>query len=351
MGQTFNCSSVDDSACLGTGQRNEIVFVSGTTYRLRLINTATEGFFRFHIDNHTFSVIAMDLVPIIPYSTDSIVIANGQRYDILITANQTEDNYWLRAFYHSDCSSIDVYLDDIKGIIRYDASSKEDPTSTSPTWTAQCYDEDYSNLIPYVSQTVGSVTDDLSLDLNWTYPNDIFHWTLNSSSLLVNWSEPTLVSVYQNDGNKDLDLPTDANAFALSGVNDWVYFALEDISDTDLGHPIHLHGHDFYIIASGSGTYDSTTTSLNLSNPPRRDTATLPGDGYLVIAFKTDNPGAWLLHCHIAWHASEGMGIQFLEREDDIVGTLSSYGTISDGCDSWDKYTSEVVIAQDDAGI
>jgi drug/metabolite transporter superfamily protein YnfA len=25
----------------------------------------------------------------------------------------------------------------------------------------------------------------------------------------------------------------------------------------------------------------------------------LPGGGYLVLAFVTDNPGAWLMHCHI----------------------------------------------------
>lgn len=31
----------------------------------------------------------------------------------------------------------------------------------------------------------------------------------------------------------------------------------------------------------------------------RRDVASLPGGGYLVLAFKTDNPGSWLMHCHI----------------------------------------------------
>lgn len=36
-----------------------------------------------------------------------------------------------------------------------------------------------------------------------------------------------------------------------------------------------------------------------------------------MIAFKTDNPGAWLLHCHIAFHISEGLGFQILERQDD----------------------------------
>lgn len=58
-------------------------------------------------------------------------------------------------------------------------------------------------------------------------------------------------------------------------------------------HPIHLHGHDFFILAAEeSATFDSSVT-LNLNNPPRRDVANLPASGYLVIAFKTDNPGVW----------------------------------------------------------
>lgn len=30
----------------------------------------------------------------------------------------------------------------------------------------------------------------------------------------------------------------------------------------------------------------------------------LPAGGYLVMAFITDNPGAWLMHCHIVSLAS-----------------------------------------------
>lgn len=42
------------------------------------------------------------------------------------------------------------------------------------------------------------------------------------------------------------------------------------------------------ILAQGSGDFNSS--NLNLSNPPRRDVAILPDSGYLVLAFKTDNP-------------------------------------------------------------
>ena len=43
--------------------------------------------FQFSIDGHNFTVIANDLVPLVPYQTDSIVIGEGQRYDIIVEAN------------------------------------------------------------------------------------------------------------------------------------------------------------------------------------------------------------------------------------------------------------------------
>lgn len=42
------------------------------------------------------------------------------------------------------------------------------------------------------------------------------------------------------------------------------------------------------------------TPKLNFTNPTRRDATMLPGKGWLIVAFRNDNPGAWLFHCHIA---------------------------------------------------
>lgn len=58
-------------------------------------------------------------------------------------------------------------------------------------------------------------------------------------------------------------------------------------------------GHDFYVLAQGLGTYASAAPTLQLTNPPRRDVIMLPGAGYVVMAWVTDNPGVWLCHCHI----------------------------------------------------
>lgn len=65
---------------------------------------------------------------------------------------------------------------------------------------------------------------------------------------------------------------------------------IQDVGLVNAFHPFHLHGHDFFILAQGLGLY-TPLVKLNRDNPPRRDTATMSGSGYLVIAFETDNPG------------------------------------------------------------
>lgn len=73
-------------------------------------------------------------------------------------------------------------------------------------------------------------------------------------------------------------------------------------------HPLHWHGMDVVLLSQKNTTFDPATSyeTFNFVNPPRRDVVLLPAGGYIAIAFKPDNPGAWLMHCHIAWHASAG---------------------------------------------
>lgn len=47
----------------------------------------------------------------------------------------------------------------------------------------------------------------------------------------------------------------------------------------------------------------------NLVNPIIKDTVTVPDGGYTIIRFLADNPGFWLFHCHIEFHAEAGMSL------------------------------------------
>lgn len=50
---------------------------------------------------------------------------------------------------------------------------------------------------------------------------------------------------------------------------------------------------------------------LNLKNPVRRDTLIVPSRGYVVLRVAFDNPGIWMFHCHVLWHAAGGMAMGF----------------------------------------
>lgn len=76
----------------------------------------------------------------------------------------------------------------------------------------------------------------------------------------------------------------------------------------------------------------------------------LPGGGYLVLAFETDNPGAWLMHCHIGWHTSEGFALQFVERYSEITA-LIDYDSLNNTCTTWEAYQTAANLEEDDSGI
>lgn len=113
-------------------------------------------------------------------------------------------------------------------------------------------------------------------------------------------------------------------------------------------HPVHLHGHSFYVMKMGFGSYDISTGVLTANSnninctdkfgycstaawtnsswamgnvpglnhrPPEKDTIIVPTGGYVVIRFRSDNPGMWFFHCHIDLHNTNGMGMVIDEGE------------------------------------
>jgi FtsP/CotA-like multicopper oxidase with cupredoxin domain len=72
-------------------------------------------------------------------------------------------------------------------------------------------------------------------------------------------------------------------------------FQLENV--TPHAHPIHLHGMSFTTVSS------STRDVMPLVS----DTYLIQPDEKVQLAFVADNPGDWMLHCHIIEHQKTGM--------------------------------------------
>lgn len=290
------------------------------------------------------TVVSTDFVPIVPYTTDQVSIGMGQRYDVIVNASETSGDFWLRAIPQESCSDNDN-VDNILGIIRYDSSSTADPTTSAYTYTDSCDDEDISTLVPYLVSDVSStydIEDDFAVTLGRA--NNVILWEMAGISFVNEWDYPTVLQVAE--GNDTWG--TDQHVIELPTANEWVYFVIS--TTFAQAHPIHLHGHDFWVLAQGTGTFDATTVSLATGNAPRRDVAMLPASGYLVLAYYTDNPGAWLMHCHIAWHTSEGFALQLLERESEMAA-LMDVTAINSTCANWATYTAEDDVVQDDSGV
>ena len=129
------------------------------------------------------------------------------------------------------------------------------------------------------------------------------------------------------------------------------------ILETDYAvvHPMHLHGHDFWVLAQGYGKWDGQVQG-NSTNPQRRDTQLFlrpPSDGqpsYTVLEWYADNPGIWPLHCHTSIHVSGGLLFNVLERSD-LIREASISSATENNCKSWSKWTTSHTVDQIDSGL
>jgi FtsP/CotA-like multicopper oxidase with cupredoxin domain len=71
------------------------------------------------------------------------------------------------------------------------------------------------------------------------------------------------------------------------------------VNRSHLDHPMHLHGHHALVLARDG--------KAAAGSPLWLDTVTVsPGETW-TIAFRADNPGIWMDHCHNLDHAELGM--------------------------------------------
>lgn len=97
--------------------------------------------------------------------------------------------------------------------------------------------------------------------------------------------------------NQTADLPQQPLFRVKRGTS--VRIAMEN--QTGWSHAMHVHGHHFRVLNSRD----------DLDAKAWRDTVMMDRNQKLEIAFVADNPGRWLLHCHMLQHAVSGMRTWF----------------------------------------
>ena len=346
-----------------------------SVYRFRVINAASERSFVISVDDHDTYIVSVDGSPVKSQKADYIVIHAGERVDFVMHTRVTTGKYWLRARTTRVGKDPHGFVQEVRAIIRYrDAPAAGDPSSNSRVCSSLQRCEVFN--CPFAGYPADQYRDCINVDrLQSGFTQQHLANTFGLDDRLAdesfyNWANVGLgssvngrkligargVPFYQTDFN-DYTTPCDpvecdANGcvcthYVVKDYNVTVQMVFTNYAPNHLQiahHPIHTHGIHFAVLKMGYPNYDSitgrylspneaivcnnhicsvprwnnTVPALNKRRPPIKDTIIVPFGGYVVLRFRTTNPGLWLIHCHLASHAMEGMGFYFFEAVDKI---------------------------------
>jgi FtsP/CotA-like multicopper oxidase with cupredoxin domain len=240
---------------------------AGERIRLRLINASNARIYGLKFEGHEPQLIAFDGQPLAPRSAPRVVLGPAQRADLVIDCagapgsrhRVIDDFYERRAYRLLDLAySPDAPLrKEFAPVPRLTAN----PAPAADMSSAE------RHRILFGGGMMGNMPGGM---MGGGHGRMI--WTVNGKA------------VPEHDHN---------HAPLLRLVRGRSY-VLELLNDTAWHHPIHLHGHVFRVL---SGNQKDTSGDTVLIDPRTR----------AEIAFVADNPGDWMLHCHVLEHQASGM--------------------------------------------
>lgn len=267
---------------------------AGDRVRLRLINVANARVFTLDVSPLAASLIAVDgqPVPVAP-APDRIVLAPGQRVDL----------------------AVDIPTDQ-KSVPTIDAITNSAPYTMArfvPTGTRRAPDAPRTAFAGLPANPLPPV-DDLSAAVSVTLTMAGGAMGGMSGGGRIGAGMPGMEGHHAQANAPDgplsfRDLVGQGFVWTFNGVAgmpaDPLITVRRDtpviltmVNDTRWAHGMHLHGHHFQEL-SATGGIDAGT--------PHRDTILLQPGESRSVAFIADNPGDWMLHCHMIEHQDGGM--------------------------------------------
>ncbi|KAL4296446.1 hypothetical protein GQ457_12G030240 [Hibiscus cannabinus] len=341
----------------------------GETILLRIINSAMNEEMFFGVANHKLTVVAVDSAYTKPFATNVITIAPGQTTDVLLTADQTPAHYYMAAHaYNTANAPFDNTT--TTAILEYKSApfSAKKGQSLKPIFPQLPGFNDTATAIAFTAQlrSLSKAKVPLEIDeslfftvglglINCTNPNSRrcqgpngtrFAASINNVSFVFPRRNSLMQAYYQGQpgifttdfppfppvqydysGNvpRGLWQPVKATKLLKLKYRSKVQIVFQDTSIVTVeDHPMHLHGYQFYVVGSGFGNFDpkNDPAKFNLIDPPERNTIGTPPGGWVAIRFEADNPGIWLLHCHLDSHLPWGLATALLVENG--VGKLQT---------------------------
>ncbi|KAJ1816525.1 ferroxidase fet3 [Coemansia sp. RSA 2598] len=290
----------------------DLKFEPGKTYRIRLLNIGSTCMFRFAMEGHDMYVIEADGVSTEMKKVSSVTLGVAQRVSVLVKARASSDANFR---YHFE-GFTDVFprLSGYNprkhlGSIVYGEDAAYGPVER------MVWDEfDDLALVPLEKEPVlqPTVVHDLVVSADRT-STDLMHAFING----ISFGLPSMPSIFtaMNETAMRLssaDFGHQCNAKVLQHLDVVELLVLN--TDT-VYHPMHLHGHFFQIVERGT-IGDPTSARSSSESPMRRDTILVGPNQYAVLRFVADNPGVWMMHCHIERHMELGLSMIFVSAPD-----------------------------------
>lgn len=338
-------NTVDELSCNASSPqcaRATYTVEQGKTYRVRVSSVASLSMLNLVFENHSMEVVQADSNLLKPFTVDQLDIFSGQTVEFLLKADQPAGNYWVSTSVRGRLPKTPQGL----AVLSYAGVTPGDPISTpplSPIWNDTASSLEQVKL--YKSLKKQSVPKNVATRLILVgTQNKIagkIRWAVNNVSTL-HTSTPLLQAV-QQPLNKINSLglydsrpapgrpayafdytkpPPNPNATYGTRLYSFRRGAVVDVilqnSNTltvnnSEYHPWHLHGHSYWVLGNGSGTFDPVADpkTFNLVDPPYRNTQPVLPYSWLALRFVANNVGVWTLHCHVLSHQYLGMFVQF----------------------------------------
>lgn len=305
---------------------------AGKRYRFRIINQSMRNVFTISIDSHNMTIIAADGQPVQPLNVDQIEILAGQRYDVVVTADQPVDNYWINApFVGGDPTrNLNQNATLSRAILRYAGAPDADPEGPMTTGPENPNALVEADLRPLVNAGPAPPAD-MNITLNLVVTAGKAQWNVNNVSYLPP-TTPTLVKIIDG-ANSSADFNATENTFTLPpNITVDIIFPP---NDDDEAHPFHLHGNNYWLIKSNSSDADLS------ANPIRRDVTGVGAAG-TTVRFQTNNPGPWFFHCHIFWHMQAGLATVMLQDIADTAARVRPNADWQALCPAYDALPADL---------
>ncbi|KAI0732217.1 laccase [Fomitopsis betulina] len=313
-------------------------------YRFRLVSMSCHPYYDFSIDGHNMTIIEADGSNTEPLSDiDQIRIYPSQRYSFVLEPNQKPGDYWIRAapLQLGNTSNPETTTSLGLAILRYTNKSEYAQGAGVDPYNITQAPIPKNPLLEQNLHSYGDVQvpeldedcDDCKLTFDFAFDFADAEFTANGTSY-ANPTVPVLLQILNGTYTAQELLPHHSVYTLPRNQTIEITMPGQVVGGP---HPLHLHGHSFYVVQSmGSNT-------TNTVNPVLRDTVAMgnAATDNVVIRFRTDNPGPWIMHCHIDFHLALGFAVVLAEAPRDVPGYVSPIPKAWDElCPVWDKAPS-----------